>query len=76
MMEDRWTAHQEVLRDVVEKVSGRAWLEELASQIDDPRRGDDFVKGARKLIAERGLATTPADIALIADMAKALPFYT
>jgi hypothetical protein len=73
-MEDKWAPYQHVMRMVVEQIAERSWLEELTDQINNPKRSDTFVQGARKLIAKRGLATDPADIARIADMAKSLPF--
>jgi hypothetical protein len=73
-MEDLWVPHQELLRSMIEECAQRPWPEELEAQIYDPRRSDAFVQGARKLVEERGLALNPSDIALIADMARLLPF--
>jgi hypothetical protein len=73
-MEDLWMPYQDVLRTVIEKSSGRPWIDELTKQINEPKQKDNYTLGARKLIVERGLATSSADITFIVDMAKSLPF--
>jgi hypothetical protein len=73
-MEDLWVPYQELLRTIIEEYAQRPWLEELEAQIYDPRRSDAFAKGAQNLINGRGLASDPADVTLIADMARSLPF--
>jgi hypothetical protein len=68
-MERFWVGQQEVLREAVQERCGVSWLMELHRQLDDRRRNDSKIRGARNLIAARGLAESTADIALIAEMA-------
>lgn len=73
-MEFFWLEHQGILREVVEKISDRLWLEEVHCQIVNSKRTDLKIRGARRLIAERGLAETATETDYIAKMTKAIPF--
>jgi hypothetical protein len=72
-MESFWLGHQNVLREAVRQKCGTPWMVEVRRQLADSRRSDLKIQGARRLIAERGLAETETDIALIATMAVMTP---
>lgn len=69
-MEDLWTQHQEVLRQVVTRRAGISWLEEFRRQLYDARHHDAFIKNARNLVETRGMATSDEEIRLIIEMAS------
>jgi hypothetical protein len=73
-MEFFWLDHQSVLREAVELISDGPWLEEVRRQIVDSKRTDLKIQGARRLIAERGLADTALETDHIAKMTIAIPF--
>jgi hypothetical protein len=73
-MEFFWLECQSVLREATERVSGRSWLDEVCRQIDNPKRTDPKIQGARRLVAMRGLANTALETDRIAEMARVIPY--
>jgi hypothetical protein len=68
-MEDLWVAHQEILRTIVEERSGLGWFDELSRQLNDKKDRSAFTRGAQDLVKRHGLASSDAEISLIASLA-------
>jgi len=72
-MEDFWVEHQEVLREVVHRQTGRSWVEEFNAQLYDGKCNNAIVQRSRSLVERLGMATSDNDIQLIIELAKSLP---
>lgn len=73
LIEPLWVDYQELLREVIEKRSGRPWCQELISQAQARRNTDGYAYGAWSLITSIGItdSSTEAD-AVIAKWLKSL----
>ncbi|MDR3307638.1 MAG: hypothetical protein LBS58_01910 [Coriobacteriales bacterium] len=71
-MEDLWVPHQETLRIIVEEHKKLPWFDEIYRQLNDKNTSGAFVRSARDSIGKKGLASSPSEISLIAELARTL----
>jgi hypothetical protein len=61
-MEELWIPYQDLLREIIEQRSGKAWYEELRDRIFNARGYDEYKAGARELVNALGLASDPREV--------------
>ena len=56
LIEPYWVEYQELLRNIIERRSGRSWYRELMGQAEERRQIDGYAYGAYSIIQSLGLA--------------------
>ena len=72
-MEDLWVDQQDILWEIVNRRSGRHWLEEFKAQLYDPKRSDSHIRNFRDIVNTRGICATEYEIKFVIQVVRSIP---